>query len=72
MADQQNLTCLDCGLTDKSVTQTTTPDRRDFKTFPRCPVCFDKRYQSAQQTMRRYPESFMGPDPFSDDSWGGF
>ena len=71
MADEL-LTCLDCRKTDKSVTLTTTSDRRDFKHFPRCPDCWGKREDRALQTMRRYPEAFTGRDPFGDDSWGGW
>jgi hypothetical protein len=65
MADN-DLRCIGCGKTDKSVTLTTTPDRRDYKMFARCPDCYDKRFKNAQQTMNRYPESFMGSDPFDD------
>jgi hypothetical protein len=69
--ETENLECLDCGKTGPDVRLTTTPDRRDFKSFPRCICCFDKRLASAVRTMQRYPESFTGRDPFSDDSWGG-
>ena len=65
MADN-DLRCIDCGKTDGSVTLTTTPDRRDYKMFARCPDCYDRRHKSAQQTMDRYPEAFMGSDPFDD------
>ena len=67
MADQR--TCIDCRKTGEDVQPTTTPDRRDFKTFDRCPECFDRRYKSAEQTMRRYPEAFTGPCPFESDDW---
>jgi len=46
---------------------TTTSDRRDFKMFPRCPSCHSERQKRARQTMNRYPEAFIGPDPF--DPW---
>lgn len=72
MADTENRTCIDCGETGPKVRPTTTPDRRDFKTFDRCPPCFDRRFESAQRTMSRYPEAFMGGDPFGGDSWGGW
>jgi hypothetical protein len=62
-------TCIDCGSTGSDVTATTTPDRRDFKTFDRCPPCYNRRYKSAQQTMHRYPEAFMGSDPFDGSDW---
>ena len=67
MADK--LTCIDCGKTGADVQPTTTPDRRDFKTFDRCPQCFDKRLKSARQTMNRYPESFMGRCPLDYPEW---
>jgi len=60
------LTCIDCNCTGPGVRPTTTPDRRDFKTFNRCDECFDKRLRRANQTMSRYPEAFMGSDPFDD------
>jgi hypothetical protein len=65
----ENMTCLDCGKTDASVTMTTTPDRRDFKMFPRCPCCHDERLKRARQTMNRYPESFTGPCPLDYPEW---
>ena len=64
-----DLMCLDCGLTSTDVRPTTTPDRRDFKTFNRCEECFDKRLRLANQTMRRYPESFTGPCPLDYPEW---
>ena len=69
MAHEDSRTCIDCGTTGPEVQPTTTPDRRDFKMFDRCPPCHDKRYKSAQRTMRRYPEAFMGPCPFDSPEW---
>jgi len=63
------LECIDCHCISRDVKPTTTPDRRDFKTFNRCPPCLDKRIESAQRTMSRYPEAFMGPDPFDYPEW---
>ena len=68
-ADSKIRTCLDCGVRSRNVVMTTTPDRRDFKMFPRCPICYEKRYQSATRTMSRYPESFMGPCPLDNPEW---
>ena len=68
MSADKNRTCQDCGHTGADVEPTTTPDRRDFKTFDRCPPCYERRYKSAKQTMRRYPEAFTGGCPF-DGGW---
>ena len=65
----KNLTCMDCHKTGTDVYMTTTPDRRDFKQFPRCNDCFERRLASARQTMNRYPEAFIGPDPFEEGGW---
>ncbi len=40
---ENDLRCMDCGTTDGSVTLTTTPDRRDYKMFARCPDCYERR-----------------------------
>jgi hypothetical protein len=69
MADSEDRTCIDCGTTGPEVQATTTPDRRDLKSFDRCPPCFDRRYKSAVQTMNRYPESFTGPCPIDNPEW---
>tara|TARA_Y100000310_G_C20579108_1_gene762049 strand:- start:205 stop:414 length:210 start_codon:yes stop_codon:yes gene_type:complete len=68
----EELTCIDCNKSGPDVRPTTTPDRRDFKTFDRCPDCFDERLTQAIRTMNRYPEAFMGGCPFNDDSWGAW
>ena len=61
--------CMDCGHKGSDVDMTTTPDRRDFKLFPRCPTCYERRYRSARRTMNRYPESFVGPCPLDNPEW---
>jgi hypothetical protein len=61
--------CIDCGHVGSDVSLTTTPDRRDFKVFPRCSTCYDRRLRRAQQTMRRYPEAFTGPCPLDNPDW---
>jgi len=68
-ADSKVLTCLDCGEQSGNVTLTTTPDRRDFKMFPRCEECHEKRLRSARRTMNRYPEAFTGPCPLDNPEW---
>ena len=67
--EEKILECMDCGKKDGTVELTTTPDRRDYKMFPRCVPCHDKRFKSALQTMNRYPEAFMGSCPFDDGGW---
>ena len=66
---EKMLTCLDCHETGEHVRMTTTPDRRDFKMFPRCNDCHEERIKRAHRTMHRYPEAFMGGDPFDDCDW---
>ena len=68
MADTSNMKCMDCG-TQKDVEMTTTPDRRDFKMFPRCTSCHERRCRSARRTMSRYPEAFTGPCPLDNPEW---
>ena len=67
--EEEILECMDCGTKDATVELTTTPDRRDFKMFPRCVPCHDKRLKSARQTMNRYPEAFTGPCPLDFPEW---
>jgi len=69
VSQPQDRQCIDCQKVGPDVQPTTTPDRRDFKTFDRCPPCHDKRYKRAQQTMRRYPEAFTGGCPFEGGGW---
>jgi len=64
--EEDILECMNCGTKDATVKLTTTPDRRDFKMFPRCVPCHDKRLKSARRTMNRYPEAFTGGCPFED------
>ncbi len=68
-ADSKIRTCLDCGERSRNVDLTTTPDRSDFKMFPRCATCYERRYRSAKRTMNRYPEAFTGPCPFDSPDW---
>ena len=68
-ADSEERECMDCGHVGKAVDMTTTPDRRDFKMFPRCATCYEKRHRSARRTMNRYPEAFTGPCPFDSPEW---
>ena len=68
-ADSKIRICLDCGVRSRNVDLTTTPDRSDFKMFPRCPTCYERRYRIAKRTMKRYPESFIGPCPIDNPEW---
>jgi hypothetical protein len=68
-ADREERECMDCGHVGSDVSMTTTPDRRDFKMFPRCEECHEKRIRSARRTMNRYPEAFTGPCPLDNPEW---
>ncbi len=58
MATQSNhLTCIDCGRSDETVIPTWTSDQPDYRTFDRCPPCFDKRVKVGAKTVRRTMEA---------------
>jgi len=53
---------------DGPVEYRTTPDRTDFRHFPRCEAHFQRRLDQAEETMRKYPT--LQPTDF-DPSYAG-
>lgn len=70
----ERLECLDCGTTRK-VEYHMLPDRADYKAFPRCPKCLERRLATASRTLeltspipaRWHDESYCGEK--WDEDW---